>query len=360
MARRTVEISRSPAHLAISRGQLLIIPKDDGDERPAGRGRSSRVDEDESDTRVNHDKRRATRPDLATIDTLHNRIPAEDIGLLIVDHRQTTYTHSALAVLAGAGASIVVCGDDHLPVGIMLPISSHTEQVWRVADQIDCKPVLRKQLWQAIVRAKIKAQAHALPDDAPTRPGLLAMARRVRSGDTGNLEAQAARTYWQALFPPTADWRFTRTPGSGSRIVQPPNNLLDYGYAILRAAVARALVGAGLMPVIGIQHSNRSNAFCLADDLVEPLRPMIDRRVKQLFDAGQHTLDQPTKAELLLVLTATVQIGEGDSQTIGPLGAALGRYAASLARSYAGGRVELLIPTEPDAGPDSSSRVPYA
>ncbi len=346
MARRTIEISRNPAHLAISRGQLLIIPKDDGDEHPSSRRKSSRIGE--SNTR---DRPRGARPDLATIDTLHNRIPAEDIGLLIVDHRQTTYTHSALAVLAGAGASIVVCGDDHLPVGILLPISSHTEQVWRVSDQIDCSKVLRKQLWQTIVRAKIEAQASVLPADAPTRPGLLAMARRVRSGDTGNLEAQAARTYWQALFPPSADWRFTRNPGSGGTATNPPNNLLDYGYAILRAAVARALVGAGLMPVIGIQHSNRSNAFCLADDLVEPLRPMIDRRVKQLFDAGQHTLDQPTKAELLLVLTATVQMKEGDSETVGPLDAALGRYAASLARSYASGQVELLIPTEPDSGP---------
>ena len=345
MARRTIEISRNPAHLAISRGQLLVIPKDDGDERPSSRRKSSR--NGENNTR---DRPRAARPDLATIDTLHNRIPAEDIGLLIVDHRQTTYTHSALATLAGAGASIVVCGDDHLPVGIMLPVSSHTEQVWRVADQIECGTVLRKQLWQAIVRAKIEAQARALPASSSNRPGLLAMARRVRSGDTGNLEAQAARTYWQALFPPTTDWRFTRTPGSGSAATKPPNNLLDYGYAVLRAAVARALVGAGLMPVIGIQHSNRSNAFCLADDLVEPLRPMIDRRVKLLFDAGQHTLDQPTKAELLLVLTATVQIGEGDAATLGPLDATLSRYAASLAKSYATGRVELLIPTEPDSG----------
>lgn len=354
MARRTIEISRNPAHLAISRGQLLIIPKDDGDEHHSSRGKSSR--NGENNTR---DRPRAARPDLATIDTLHNRIPAEDIGLLIVDHRQTTYTHSALAVLAGSGASIVVCGEDHLPVGIMLPVSSHTEQVWRVADQIDCSKVLRKQLWQAIVRAKIEAQANLLHADDPKRSGLLAMARRVRSGDAGNLEAQAARTYWQALFPANANWRFTRRPGSGGTATKPPNNLLDYGYAILRAAVARALVGAGLMPLIGIQHSNRSNAFCLADDLVEPLRPMIDRRVKRLFDAGLVQLDQPTKAELLLVLTATVQVGEGVSAQVGPLDTALGRYAASLARSYATGKVELLIPTEPDSGLVASSRAPH-
>jgi len=350
MARRTIEISRNPAHLAISRGQLLIIPKDDGDEHPSRRGKSSR--NRENDTR---DRPRANRPDLATIDTLHSRIPAEDIGLLVVDHRQTTYTHSAPAVLADAGASVIVCGDDHLPVGILMPVSSHTEQVWRVADQIDCKPVLRKQLWQTIVRAKIKAQANALPAETVQRQDLHAMARRVRSGDTGNLEAQAARLYWQALFPPTGNWKFTRTPGSGSTVTKPPNNLLDYGYAIVRAAMARALVGAGLLPVIGIQHRNRSNAFCLADDLVEPLRPMIDRRVKALFDTDQRTLDQPTKAQLLLVLSATVQLGKKENARFGPLDVALSRYAASLARSYKSGKAELLIPIEPEA--DASARI---
>jgi len=338
MARRTIEISRNPAHLAISRGQLLIIPKDPGDERSSRHGR----DHGEGAVRL------AASPDRTSLATLRNRIPAEDIGLLVVDHIQTTYTHSVLATLVASGAAVVICGDDHLPVGLLLPMSSHTEQVWRVADQIDCSTVLRKQLWQRLVRAKIEAQARNLSPDTPQRATLTALARRVRSGDAGNLEAQGARIYWQALFPPTANWRFKRSPGSGHDAT-PPNNLLDYGYAILRAAVARALVGAGLMPVIGIQHSNRSNAFCLADDLVEPLRPMIDRRVKRLFEAGRVALDQPTKAELLLVLTASVQTGVGDSTTVGPLDAALTRYAASLAQSYANGQVELLIPLESES-----------
>jgi CRISPR-associated protein Cas1 len=344
MASRTIEISRNPAHLAVSRGQLLIIPKDSGNDRSTRHGHE--------DANSVNEHRHAARPDLATLDTLRNRIPVEDIGLLVVDHAQTTYTHSALAALVDAGASVVICGNDHLPVGIMVPVSSHTQQVWRVADQINCPKVLRKQLWQTIVRAKIEAQSRVLPDTAPERTGLLAMARRVRSDDAGNLEAQAARIYWQALFPPKSDWRFKRSPGGGADAT-PPNNLLDYGYAILRAAVARALVGAGLLPVIGIQHSNRSNAFCLADDLVEPLRPLIDRRVRRLFDAGRVTLDQPTKAELLLMVTATVRIGNGESATVGPLDAALTRYAASLARSYAIGKVKLLIPVEPDSSSHS-------
>ncbi len=345
MARRTIEISRNPAHLAISRGQLLIIPKhnDDGHKTRTQRDTQRHADHDAQNHECND--RYTNRPDLPTLATLRNRIPAEDIGLLVVDHAQTTYTHSALATLAGAGASVVVCGDDHLPAGILMPVSSHTQQVWRVADQIDCSRVLKKQLWQTIIQAKIKAQACALPAQSDQQNRLTMMARRVRSGDAGNTEAQAARFYWQAFFPPQPNWRFKRSPGSGTDST-PPNNLLDYGYAILRAAVARALVGAGLLPVIGIQHANRSNAFCLADDLVEPLRPMIDTRVKRLFNAGRDTLDQPTKAELLLVLTATVRTGECESATIGPLDAALGRYAASLAQSYASGKVQLLIPVE--------------
>ena len=231
----------------------------------------------------------------------------------------------------------------------MLPLSSHTEQVWRVNDQINCGKVLRKQLWKTIVCAKIRAQAANLSSTSPVYRRLEQLAGSVRSGDPENTEAQAAKAYWSSLFPPDGTKRFKRIPGERST----PNSFLDYGYAIIRAAIARALVGAGLLPVIGIHHSNRSNAFCLADDLIEPIRPMIDRRVKRLVNQGRTTLDQPTKAELLLVLTATVLTGSGESQTRGPLDAALVRYAASLASSYADGRVQLLIPTEPteESGP---------
>lgn len=169
------------------------------------------------------------------------------------------------------------------------------------------------------------------------------MIKEVRSNDTTNVEAQAARVYWQALFPPKGEFKFKRSPGER----KPPNAFLDYGYTVLRAAIARALVGAGLMPAIGVHHSNRSNAFCLADDLIEPLRPMIDRRVGELIQSGNKYLDQQTKACLLLTLTATVTIAvPGEEPTIGPLDAALVRYAASLAKSYASGESSLLIPIE--------------
>lgn len=313
MARRTIEISREKAHLAVEHGQLLIIL--DGQERR----------------------------DLP----MRQRLPCEDLGLVIVDHREVTYSHHALVTLADNGAGLVVCGENHLPIGLMLPMSSHTEQVWRVNDQINCGTVLRKQLWTTLVRAKIRAQAANLDAASPARRRLDRMIGEVRSGDPQNTEAQAARVYWAALFHSQDSKKFKRLPGERSA----PNNFLDYGYAIIRAAIARALVGAGLLPVIGIHHSNRSNAFCLADDLIEPIRPMIDRRVHRLVTQGRTTLDQSTKAELLLVLSATVLMGMGESQTRGPLDAALVRYAASLAASYAEGRVQLIIPTEPTEEP---------
>jgi CRISP-associated protein Cas1 len=309
MARRTIEISAERAHLAIEHNQLLIIR--DGQ----------------------------SRRDLE----MRQRVACEDLGILVVDHREVTYTHAALATLADHGASLVVCSDDHLPAAIMLPISSHTEQIWRIQDQIDCSKVLKKQLWTKLVKAKIRAQAENLEPDTPARRRLIQMVKEVKSDDTTNVEAQAARVYWQALFPPKGDFKFKRSPGQR----KPPNAFLDYGYAILRAAIARALVGAGLMPAIGIHHSNRSNAFCLADDLIEPLRPMIDRRVREIVKSGSQYLDQQTKAQLLLTLTATVSIAPpGEEPTIGPLDAALVRYAASLARSYGSGQESLLIPIE--------------
>jgi len=309
MARRTIEISAERAHLATEHNQLLIIR--DGQ----------------------------SRRDLE----MRQRIACEDLGLVVVDHREVTYTHAALAALAEHGAALVVCSNNHLPAAIMLPISSHTEQIWRIQDQIECPKVLKKQLWTILVKAKIRAQASNLEPDSPAHRRLMQMVKEVKSNDTTNVEAQAARVYWQGLFPPKGDWKFKRSPGERN----PPNSFLDYGYTVLRAAIARALIGAGLMPAIGIHHSNRSNAFCLADDLIEPLRPMIDRRVLRLIKSGRQYLDQETKAELLLTLTASVNITTVESETtLGPLDAALVRYAASLTKSYSTGKPRLLIPAE--------------
>lgn len=291
MIKRTIEISREAAHLTVQLDQLIL--KRDGQ--------------------------------------VVGSVPCEDIGMVLVDHAGTTYTHAALTRLAAADAALVICGRDHLPTGILLPLSDHSQVVWRVKDQIAVARPVRKQLWRQIVQAKIRAQAAELPAGA-ARTRLLTLAREVRSGDPQNSEAQAARAYWTAWLP---DERFLRDPDGAT-----PNALLNYGYAVVRAAVARALVAAGLLPALGLQHSNRSNAFCLADDLIEPLRPMVDRRARALHLAGRSELDQTTKAALLEVLTAEVQVGEQR----GPLLVSLHRYTASLLRCYRGERKALEVP----------------
>ncbi len=291
MIKRTIEISREPAHLTVQLDQLVL--KRDGQ----------------------------------TIGS----IPCEDIGMVVIDHAGTTYSHAALARLADFDAAVVVCGRDHLPAGILLPLADHSQVVWRVRDQIALSKPLRKQLWKQIVQAKIRAQAGNVPP-GPARTRLLALARDVRSGDPENAEAQAAKIYWSECFE---DLSFRRDRhGDG------PNPLLNYGYAVLRAAIARALVSAGLLPALGIHHSNRSNAFCLADDLIEPLRPIVDRRVRQLIDAEQFELDQPTKAALLELLTLETRMAE----ETGPLMVNLHRMVASLVRCYQGKGVQLEFP----------------
>lgn len=313
MIRRTVEISRQPCHLAVRDGQLLVL------------------------SRTEPPRALPAHPE-----NLAGRLPLEDLGVLMVDQRDTTYTHSVLVELAQHGGALVVCGPDHLPCGMFLPWSSNTELLGRLDAQLSASRPRRKRLWASLVAAKVRAQARNLDHAPDKRSHLLALARRVRSGDPTNVEAQAARAYWPAIFDdlPTLTPPFRRRPGD--RAAPPPNNLLDYGYAVLRAAVARAIVSAGLLPALGLQHRQRSNPFCLADDLVEPLRPMVDARARALALQGRLCLDQPTKAELLTVLTATVRAAE----VLGPLEVALTRYVASLVRALTGEAQRLDIPVE--------------
>jgi CRISPR-associated protein Cas1 len=319
--KRTVEISREPSHLAVRHEQLLILRRDDSETRR---------------------RLPANPPNLIGI------IPCEDIGVLMVDNRGATYSHHALAKLAEHGAALVVCGRDHHPIGMYLPISANTELLARLDAQLAMSKPTRKRLWRAIVAAKILAQAATLPPiDEPefdtARRRLLGLARRVRSGDPENVEAQAAAIYWPVVFAhcqPVAR-PFRRRPGDPKS--SPPNNMLDYGYAAIRAAVARSIVSAGLLPAVGIQHRGRSNPFCLADDLMEPLRPLIDRRVRGLAARGELELSQPNKAELLDVLTEEVECGS----LRGPLLVSLTRYVASLVRVLTRDSDELEIPISP-------------
>lgn len=303
MIKRTIEISREPAHLSVQHRQLVL-------------------------------KRNGN---------VVGSIPCEDLGMVVVDHPQTTYTHGALSTLLESDAAVVICGRDHLPQGLLLPLAEHTEVVWRIHDQIAAPRPLRKRLWRQLVQEKVLAQAHNLAPGSVPRRKLVQLARQVRSGDPENVEAQAAKIYWSAWLTNLPkqigdEHKFRRL-----RDGLPPNSLLNYGYAIVRAAVARALVSAGLLPAFGLHHSNRSNAFCLADDLVEPLRPLVDERARALFLAGSSQLDQPTKAELLDLLTLDVRLSRRD-ETAGPLMVMLHRYVASLVRCFEGKARTLDVP----------------
>jgi CRISPR-associated protein Cas1 len=292
MIKQTVEISTEPVHLASRLGQLIFQRRD----------------------------------------RIVGQTAIEDIGIVMVDHPQTTYTHQALSSLAASDAVLVICGDNHLPVAMMLPLASHTQIIWRVADQINLSKPVRKQLWKQLVAAKIRNQAMNLRSDCPARPALLAMANRVKSGDPDNLEAQAAKKYWANWFLPGEFRRDFNQDGI--------NSFLNYGYSIIRAAVARAIVSAGLLPCLGLHHCNRSNHFCLADDLIEPWRPFVDNRVRDMWETGYDTLNQPAKAELLGLLEMKIALGE---QT-GPLMVAMHKFVASLVRCYSGESKTLEVP----------------
>lgn len=290
--KRTIEISEQAAHLAVRQRQLLL--KRDG--------------------------------------KIVASFPCEDVGMLLVDHPAVTYSHRALTELVENGAAVLFCGADHLPAGILLPLANHSQVVWRVDEQLAAAKPLKKQLWKQLVQAKIRGQAGNLPGDCPAREKLLKLAGSVRSGDTSNVEAWAAKVYWQHWLPGGPFRRDTNGRGL--------NALLNYGYAVMRAAVARALVAAGLLPVLGLHHSNRSNAFCLADDLMEPLRPLVDAKVRWLDEHEWREVSRPTKAHLLRMLGESVETA-GQS---GPLMVALHHMAASLVHCYQGESRKLEIP----------------
>ena len=267
-------------------------------------------------------------------------VPVEDLSLLVVDHPQVTYTHALLAALAEAKVAIVLCGPDHMPAGVVLPYAANALAGERLRAQLACPRPLAKRLWQAIVACKLRRQADLLRRAIGQDAGLEAMAGRVRSGDPENLEAQGAQRYWPRLFGP----EFRR-----DRAGAPPNPLLNYGYAVLRAATARAVVGAGLLAGVGLFHTNRGDAFALASDLMEPFRPFVDGVVWEMARAGlaEGALDRLRKAHLLGVLNLAVGM---DGQAM-PLGLALHRAAASLAASFAARHVLLRLPEDPTGLP---------
>ena len=269
-------------------------------------------------------------------------IPCEDIGVLLIDEPQCTITQGAIESLLKHGATVIVCGRDHLPAGMMLPTCTHNEQVTRLHEQINASKPSQKKLWQQIIRTKIINQSTSYPKDSDARGKLQRLAKDVRSGDTTNIEGQAGRVHWAAWRAAHPKLKHFRRNPDGDDIA---NSLLNYGYAAVRAAVARSIVSTGLHTALGVHHHNRANAFCLADDLMEPLRPAVDRRVRQMLLTGVEVINSEAKAELIPVLTDTVTLGD----TIGPMMVALPRMTASLVRYYRKEVDQVLLPVLPEA-----------
>ncbi len=268
---------------------------------------------------------------------LSAQIPCEDVGLLIIDHNGTTYTHSVFTNLIKHGAAIVFCGSDHHPCGYLLPTAHNSLQSARLRYQIAASEPLKKRLWKQIIKAKIFHQASVVGEESSAYAGLRALARQVKSGDPDNKEAQASKLFWKYFL---AESRFRR-----GRDGPAPNNLLNYGYAILRAAIARAIVGSGLNPSIGIKHCSQYNAFCLADDLIEPFRGFIEAKVLNIWQEvreGEEAdeLSQAMKSQLLEVLYQQVKFGDYS----GPLMVGLHRVTGALVKCYTGEEKQLVLP----------------
>lgn len=255
-------------------------------------------------------------------------IPVEDIGVVVLDNRRITITTGAMEALLANNCAIITCDSTDLPVGLMLPLCGNTTQSERFRTQIDASLPLKKQLWQQTVRQKILNQATVLSKNTGAIvKNMQVWANEVRSGDPDNFEARAAAYYWRNLFPTLPN--FVR-----GREGDPPNNLLNYGYAILRACVARGLVGSGLLPTLGIHHHNRYNAYCLADDIMEPYHPYVDDLVINIMQQypDYSELTRSIKAALLTIPSLDVTL---DGQR-SPLMIAVGQTTASLAKCFNG------------------------
>ena len=234
----------------------------------------------------------------ADVKTATKTIPIEDIGLLILDHQQITITQALLAKLLANNTAIITCDNTHHPTGMMLNLDGHSLQSQKFQAQVEATVPLKKQLWQQTVTAKIENQAAMLAFCREKNKLLLNLAASVKSGDSENNEAQAAAYYWKRVFPDFLEFR-------RERYGPPPNNLLNYGYAILRALVARSLVASGLLPTLGIHHRNQYNAYCLADDIMEPYRPYVDYTVWQIIrNNGKYLEMSPSMKKALLEIPA--------------------------------------------------------
>ena len=267
--------------------------------------------------------------------------PIEDVGFIVLDNPQITITNALLEALIENNCAIINCGKTHLPVGLLLPLAGNTLQSEKFQVQIEASLPLKKQLWQQTVQQKILNQAKVLQQNRGIEvKNMLAWANEVRSGDADNREAVAAAYYWKEIFPDIP--YFTRDRNGMS-----PNNMLNYGYAILRGIVARSLVASGLLPTFGIHHHNRYNAYCLADDIMEPYRPIVDKLVISIIrktNSYPEGLTKEIKTELLKIPVADAIIDGRRS----PLMNAVAMTTASLSKCFEGELRKVLYPEVPD------------
>ncbi len=294
---RIVDISTDGLHLAVHRG-FLTVSKNGGDEV--------------------------------------GRIALDDVGALIVHAHGTTWSNHVFVKMSERGVPVVLCAANHAPVAVVWPLEGHHAQGARLRAQIDASKPLQKQIWRRIVSAKIRMQGHVLATNGLEAGAFDMLARNVRSGDPDNIEAQAARRYWKTLFGPD----FYRDPDA-----EGVNVLLNYGYTVLRAIVARAICASGLHPTIGVFHSNRANAFALADDLMEPYRPLVDQLALNLAAAGKTDLSPETKRSLTSIGTFDLDTDIG----VSPLSVQIGRFVHSVAVGFETGEVRLDLPNLPSA-----------
>jgi CRISPR-associated protein Cas1 len=259
------------------------------------------------------------------------QVPLDDIAAVIANAHGLSYTNNLLVALAERGAPFVLCAANHNAVGMLLPIDGNFEQAKRIEAQIAASLPTHKRLWAAVVRSKLEQQAAALEaTGAPTAP-LTALVSKVKSGDPENIEAQGAQRYWRLLFGDA----FRRDQDGGGL-----NGLLNYGYTVLRACTARAVIAAGLHPSIGLHHSNDNNAMRLVDDVMEPFRPIVDLKVWHLRRNGEEEVTPETKRALVRTLYDDMQTEAGAT----PVMVCAQKLAVSLAQVYLGEREKLDLP----------------
>lgn len=230
-------------------------------------------------------------------------IPIEDLGLLMLDHHQITISHQLIQQLMGNNVVVISCDVHHLPHGMMLPLYGHTEHSERIKYQMEASEPLKKQLWKQTIESKIENQYKVLKYCERPCDVLLTYKNEVKSGDATNMEGIAAQHYWKHLI------------GNGflrDRFGDSPNQFLNFGYAVLRSLVARAIVETGLLPVLGIFHKNKYNPYCLADDLMEPYRPYVDKLVIEWLEQYPYTEDltKEFKAHVLQIATLDIKIDD--------------------------------------------------